>query len=414
MFGESIYTTAEDGSSYINVDVKVIDNEEGNNHPSDSPDFTTASQFRIRGHESRSFEKSPYLLKFTDNDGKDNDISVMGMGAHHEWVLNGPYLDKSLVRNYMWYNLSGEIMGYAPNVRFCELILNGEYRGLYLMVESISNGDNCRLNLSMHTKKTEETGYLLRVDRPVEVDLESTRDIYTYTERSSQIFEDVAIRYPGITTLSPKLAKDIELDYSAFEKALYSYDYDTEDYGYWNWIDVDNFVDYFIINEFSRNIDAGSYSTYIYKELGEKYKLCVWDFNNACDNFIDTETPAEGFSMPEKIWFYMLCKDEEFAEKIIARYEKLRKTYLSDEYLMQYIDETLDYLGPAIERNNERWSEAITKWDPLIPVERNSYSHEDAVAQLKAWILERGSWLDENIDTLNAVAHPSRNKSYNH
>ena len=133
-YGEELYTTAEDGTDFINVQVTVIDNEDQNNHPSDTPDFTTASQFRIRGHASRHFEKSPYLLKFIDEDGEDNPISVMGMGAHNEWVLNGPYLDKSLIRNYLCYNLAGEIMEYAPNVRYCELIVDGDYRGLYLMV----------------------------------------------------------------------------------------------------------------------------------------------------------------------------------------------------------------------------------------------------------------------------------------
>lgn len=81
---------------------------------------------------------------------------------------------------------------------------------------------------------------------------------------------------------------------------------------------------------------------------------------------------------------------------------------------MKNIDETLSYLGPAIERNNERWSEVITKWAPLKPETRNVYSHEEAVAQLKNWLLERGQWLDNNIDALQADAHPTRNKKYDH
>lgn len=413
-FGEEIYTTADDGTDFINVQVKVIDNDDGNNHPSDEPDFTTASQFRIRGHASRHFEKSPYLLKFIDDAGEDNDISVMGMDAHHEWILNGPYLDKSLIRNYMWYNIAGNIMEYAPNVRYCELILNGDYRGLYLMLESITSGDECRLNLRSNVKDTSVTGYLLRLDRTVEEDLGSVRDIYTYLERTIIAREDIAIRYPGKSTLTEELAKEIELEYSAFEKALYSYDYDTEDFGYWNYIDVGNFVDYFIINEFTRNADAGRYSTFLYKELGEKYKLCVWDFNNAMDNFPDDEVTPENFFVTERVWYSMLFKDEEFAELVIERYRELRSNYLSDEYLDNYIDETVKWLGPAVDRNSERWREAITEWEPLTPVERNVYSQEEAAERLKHWLHERGEWLDENIHALRAVAHPSRNKAYNH
>ena len=413
-YGEELYTTAEDGTDFINVQVTVIDNEDQNNHPSDTPDFTTASQFRIRGHASRHFEKSPYLLKFIDEDGEDNPISVMGMGAHNEWVLNGPYLDKSLIRNYLCYNLAGEIMEYAPNVRYCELIVDGDYRGLYLMVESITAGDDCRLNLRSNVKDSSITGYLLRLDRTVEEEVGSTRDIYTYMERMIFVRDDEAIRYPGKNRLTEELAREIELEYSAFEKALYSYDYDTEEYGYWNYIDVDNFVDYFIINEFTRNVDSGRYSTYLYKELGEKYKLCVWDFNNAMDNFPDDEITTENFALSDRVWYDMLFRDEEFAERVIERYWELRRTVLSDEYLNRYIDETLEWLGPAIDRNTERWRESIEEWEPLTPEERNVYSQEEAVDQVRHWLHERGEWLDENIQALQARAHPSRNHAYNH
>ena len=338
----------------------------------------------------------------------------MGMGAHNEWVLNGPYLDKSLIRNYLCYNLAGEIMEYAPNVRYCELIVDGDYRGLYLMLESITSGDDCRLNLRSNVRDSSITGYLLRLDRTVEEEVGSTRDIYTYMERMIFVRDDEAIRYPGKNRLTEELAREIELEYSAFEKALYSYDYDTEEYGYWNYIDVDNFVDYFIINEFTRNVDSGRYSTYLYKELGEKYKLCVWDFNNAMDNFPDDEITTENFALSDRVWYDMLFRDEEFAERVIERYWELRRTVFSDEYLNRYIDETLEWLGPAIDRNTERWRESIEEWEPLTPEERNVYSQEEAVDQVRHWLHERGEWLDENIQALQARAHPSRNHAYNH
>ena len=416
-FGERIYTTTLDGNNYINVKVSVIDNDiesKGNNHLTDKPDFTTRSLFRIRGHASRHFEKTPYLLDFVDSNGENRDISVMGMDAHHEWVLNGPYLDKSMVRNYMWYNISGEIMDYAPNVRFCEVFLNGDYRGIYIMVETITDGENCRLNLSENVKDNEINGFLLRLDRPTEAELESIRDIYSYMERTDSLHNDVSIRYPKKPNLTEERRKSIELEYAKFEKALFSYDYDTEDYGYWNWIDTDNFVDYLLINEFTRNADAGRYSTYIYREIDEKYKLCVWDFNNACDNFPQDVISYDGLSIYSATWYFMLSKDEEFVDKVLKRYKELRSTYFNDDYLFDYIDETLDYLGPAVERNNKRWAASFTEWQPLVPKKRNLKTHEEAVDQLKTWLHERGEWLDENIHTLNQYCHQSRNKNYNH
>ena len=260
-YGEMTYTLAPDGRDVIDVKVDIIDNQDRNNHPSDPPAVETRTEIRFRGHSSRNFEKSPYQLDFVDENGENRDIAVMGMSAHSEWVLYGPYLDKSLVRNYMWYNISGEIMEWAPNARFCELILDGEYRGLYLMVETITNGTDCRLNLTDDAYGTRVTGYLLRGDRTTEADAGSIRDIYTFTERSFNLYTDISVRYPKKSMLTEELREQIELDFAGFEKALYSYDYDIGKYGYWNYIDVDNFVDYCLINLFSSNLDAGLYST---------------------------------------------------------------------------------------------------------------------------------------------------------
>ncbi|MBR1691433.1 MAG: CotH kinase family protein [Lachnospiraceae bacterium] len=413
-FGQATYTMAQDGESVIRASVSVIDNGGSNNHPGDKPAFVTDCEFRIRGKSSRYFPKLSYAMKLVDEAGNGRKLPMMGMDAHHEWVLNGPILDKSLIRNYMWYNISGEVMEYAPNVRFCELMLDGEYEGLYVMTESITDGEDCRLHLSLNVKNEKGTGYLLRLDRPEEAELSAERNIQSYNERMLNFDSDVSIRYPGKRNLTPELAKDIELDYSAFEKALFSYDYDTEDYGYQNWIDVDNFVTYYIINEFTSNMDAGKYSTYIYKEVGEKYRLCVWDFNNSCDNYQEQAVDETGFQTRQQAWFFMLFKDEKFVQKVLDRYEQLRGTYLSDEYLMEYIDETLTFLGPAVERNNERWAAEIDGWDALLPAERGLHSHEEAVMQLKAWIKARGAWLDENIHVLTQYGHPSRTKLYNH
>lgn len=413
-FGESLYSVAEDGQETIRVQVSVIDNPDGNNHLTDGPDFTAASDFRIRGHASRRFEKASYLLKYVDDEGQPTDISVMGMGAHNKWVLHGPCLDKTLIRNYICYNLAGSIMEYAPNVRFCEVFLDGEYQGLYLMTESIDNGKDCRLELKQKEMGITATGYLLRIDRTTDEDLKQIYDIYSYMERMLDIPENIQIQYPGQTTLTPELARDIEQDFAAFEKCIYSYDFNNEDYGYKNWIDVDNFVDYFIINEFTLNNDAGQYSTYIYKDVSGKYKLCVWDFNNAYDNFPDDEMNIHGYCLVDRAIYSMLFRDEEFVSRVIERYQALRKGVLSDESLNTYIDETVAWLGPVIERNRERWETNITTWSPLKPVSRNVYSHTAALMQLKGILSERSAWLDENIQLLRRYSSESRNKAYLH
>lgn len=413
-FDQATYTMAADGEATILASFTVIDNQGWNNHPSDEPAFTTGCRIRVRGNSSRYFPKKPYAVTFVDEEGLNRDLPVMGMSAHHGWVLHGPSLDKTLVRNYMSYNLAGEIMRYAPNCRYCEVILNGEYVGIYLVVESVTAGDNCRLKLKVSAKGTQGIGYVIRSDRPTEADLATTRDIYSFLERTSMVFEDFSVRYPGRETLTPELAKDIERDYSAFEKALFSYDYDDPDYGYRAWIDVDNFADYYLINEFSANVDAGRYSTYLYKEAEEPLRLCVWDFNNAYDNYRDERMSEENLIVLDRSWFFMLFKDEYFVQRVLERYRELREDWFSDEYLLNYIDEALEYLGPAVARNNARWPVGSPGRNNLTDPERNPATFEEAVTDLKTWIAARGAWLDQNIHTLQQYAHPSRNKPYNH
>ena len=95
------------------------------------------------------------------------------------------------------------------------------------------------------------------------------------------------LEYPGRKNRDDALIREIEQDFSDFEKSLYSFDYDKPKWGYKSRIDVDNFVDYFIINELTSNADAGNYSTYIYKGTDDLFHMCVWDFNNACNNYFE-------------------------------------------------------------------------------------------------------------------------------
>ena len=159
------FTTTDDGEAMLAAKISVMSNDEQNHHPSDTPDLESDMVIRIRGNSSRYFDKKNYLLRLTDEDGSYRQEEMMGMAPHYEWALHGPFLDKSLIRNYMWYNITGEFMGYAPNVRFCEVILNGEYQGLYVMVETITNGEDCRLDITEPVDGSTETGWLLRQDQ---------------------------------------------------------------------------------------------------------------------------------------------------------------------------------------------------------------------------------------------------------
>lgn len=402
-------STASDGSDRIVSKIKITDHEETNNHTTDEPTITSAATIHVHGHSSRYFDKVGYKIKLIDSEGNGNDQSVMGMDAHSEWFLHGPYLDKTLIRNYMWYNIAGEVMSYAPNVRFCEVFINGEYEGVYVMTETITAGENgARLKLSVDKKDNTYSGYLLRLDRSSEDDI---NNFTQYAYRLGQI-QGINVEYPGSKNLTPELKTSITKDFSAFEKSLYSYDFNDDEFGYKKSINVSSFVDYLIINEFTENFDAGGFSTYIYKDQNGKFGMCVWDFNNSCDNYQEQATNIEDFRMINTPWFWTLTKDKDFTNRIIERYRDLRKTVLSDEYIDNYIDETIAYLGDAVDRNFKRWGKSFDDDELLYPKERNIHSFDEAVTQLKGFIGKRSAFLDENIDTLAQYSAESRIKKF--
>lgn len=404
--------TTPDGQSESLCSIAIIDNETTNNHTFDNPQIKSDAYIHVRGNSSRTFDKLGYALRLVTENGENNAQSIMGMDAHHEWALHGPILDKTLMRNYMWYNIAGEIMDYAPNVRFCEVLLNGEYMGVYVMTETITAGsEGARLNLSVDKKDNTFSGYLLRFDRGSPTPIKNIEPFSVY---SYHFQNKVNIEYPGSSNLTETLAENIRQDFSAFEKALYSFDYDNKTYGYRTMIDVQSFVDYFLINELALNYDAGSLSTYIYKDIDGKFRLCVWDFNSACDNYQEAVFDGEGFQLQNSIWYFMLMKDEDFVNAVIDRYFELRKTYFSDEYLESYINDVQVYLGDAIDRNYEKWGYSFDEeHDLLYPVDRNPRSYEEAVSDMKDSLFHRLEWMDANIETLRQYCAESKVKKFN-
>lgn len=406
----------------ITTDVKVYDSQTANNHLTDQPALTMLANIRYRGNSSLHFDKHSYYFKTVNENGEAEDYSIMGMPEHSDWVLNGPFLDKTLMRNYMAMNLYGKISGYAPRVRYCELWLDGSYQGVYLMMERVSQGEE-RVNITQTDEDDPFCSYIIRLDRGDTPE----NELNSFSEYAMKLSPDtplnkfaINVEYPGALNLTEEKKAYIEDDLSRIEKAIYSYDYDSKEYGYTALLDVDSFVDYFIFNEFLQNYDAGAYSTYFYKDIRGKLTAGpVWDFNNACDNYMETAFDGTGFSLQDGYLYFMLMKDEKFVEKIIERYRELREGVLSEEYLMDFIDDTEAYLGDAVDRNYSVWgysfqAEKLDNWNRLLPVHRNPSSYEEAVEDLKKFLVKRGDWMDENIENLRQYCHESANKRFNH
>lgn len=399
---------------YIQVSMDVFDNK-GIVNTMDKQTYSTEALIRYRGNSSRFFEKKGLRLKLVNKKGKDDPYKLLGLSKDSDYVLHGPYLDKTLIRNYLGYNITGEVMDYSPNVRFCEVFINGEYQGVYLLVENVKVSKN-RVNVSKLNKNSKVSSYLLEITRRRSIgdDINYLNNFSKYTNRI-KTHSEYNIKYPTSSKINEELNDYINSDISDFEKILYSYDYNNENIGYSKYIDIDSFVNYVVLNEFFLNYDAGNNSTYLYKDKSGKLGLVFWDLNNIFDNyFTKILDENQDFMMKDKSWFQMLLKDDYFTERVIKRYKELRETILSEEYLYNYIDETIMYLGPAIERNFVKWGDSFTDLkNKYVDVSRNAHSYSEAIDDMKDAIHKRGEWLDDNIDTLRQFSHKSKVKDFN-
>lgn len=398
---------------YITSNLTISDEKNTRNNLKNIT-YQTKAYIRYRGNSSRFFDKKGLRIKLINEKGENDSYPLLGLSNDSDYVLHGPYLDKTLLRNYLGYNLTGEVMEYSPNVRYCEVFINQEYQGVYLLVENVKVSEN-RVNISKVSKNSHVSSYLLEVNYKSNSfnDLFVLDNFSTYTNRmkSNSFYQ---IQYPTAKYLTEELKNYIENDISSFEKKLYSYDYDDENIGFLNDIDIDSFVNYIVLNEFFLNYDAGYNSTYIYKDVAGKYKLVFWDMNNIFDNYFVDVLSEQDFYFQNRPWFQMMLKSEYFTNRVINRYHELRQSILKEEYLYQYIDETIDYLGPVIERNFVKWGDSFTEeknlyTDPL----RNPQSYKEAIEQLKKTIHERGTWLDKNVESLRQFSHESKIKEMN-
>lgn len=412
--------------SFITKKTYIYDNE-NNNSLKDEPTITSLAKIRYRGNTSISYEKKQYLIKFVNEKDKSIKHDVFGMGENNSWVLNGSMIDKSMIRNYLAYNVSSQIMDAYIDSKFCELIIKTDegykYMGVFLMSENVEQGKN-RIPIMNYKKKYAETGYLLRRDRYDDEEY----NLDNYSREEDLAYGALNLKYPKKEEITDKSIKYIENDISTFEKYLYSNNPD-EFIKYRELIDIDSFVDYYIINEFFGNYDAGFNSTYIYKQLGGKITYGpVWDFDGAMDNYKNGAFDYDATAFQNSPWFDRMLLDPYFCNKLESRYKELRKNVLSDENIENLIDDTVSYLGKAPDREWSRWKhvyynstylkDGTNRHGELI-TNRNSNSHREEIEKIKKTLKQHANWLDKNtgifylnIDTVEGLSFKEIDSAY--
>lgn len=409
-----------EGQDRIEAVMEVREKKDSWHFLGQTPDYKGRITIHIRGNSSRNFDKKSYRIELLEEHSKEKKkVSIAGMGEESSYILNGPFLDKTLIRNYMWMNISGQLLEYTPQVRFCELVLNGEYQGVYVLMEPIEVSKQ-RVNLTEYTKEDPVISYIVHLEPKSEPEI-SIEEFAFYTRRLEEKGR-YEITYPKRKDLTQEVKDYIAADFSKVEQAIYSYEAGSADDFYLEYIEEDSFVDYYILNEFVGNSDAFLASTYFYKDARGKLHIGpVWDFNNCLDNFF-YELPADTFIVSERGWYSQLMKSKRFVKKVIHRYKKLRKGVLSDKYLTEYRKETQDWLGSGVERNFQVWGYSFdynnlaknTRRNPDIGGDKtladvNPTSYQAANERMMEYLVKRSQWLDENIESLLQYCNDSKN-----
>lgn len=353
---------------------------------SDVAEFSAEMGIRGRGNSTWSFPKKPWKVKLKEK------ASLLGMPADKEWALLANYADRTLVRNIVAMKLS-EICGFSwtPRMHSVEVYLNGKYQGVYTLCE--------------HKKVSSD-----RVDIDVVGEDVTGGDAITggyYLEIEEQQDETTcwwtSMGVPMMFS-DPEEPNSEQLAYikglfESFEQALWAKDY-SQTSGYPKYIDVDSFVDYYIVQELTKNIDGNlRKSSFITKERGKKMEMYhLWDFDLTLGNcgyfWGNVGNGPENFWIKLDKWYPHLFADPAFVDKVQKRWNELKPEF---EKIPEFIDEQTFYLAKAQERNFKVWS----IWESVDWVYFPSLgSYEKEVDYLKEFYTKRLEWLDTELNKL--------------
>ena len=355
-----------------------------------------------RGSSSQTLPKKPYGIDTLEDDGiEDKGVELLGMAKEDDWILNSFAFDDSMMRDYISYEMARKMGQYAANLKYCEVVLNGDYIGLYALSEKIKrDGDRVDIaKLSDDENSFPEVtgGYLMQTDRPDAEDPEAW-----YNNGAGYIHEKP--NSDDITQIQSSYIESVfrDLDDNATNSNVTS--------GYPSIIDVPSFVDYMLMAEIASNVDAYALSTYYHKDRGGKLRAGpIWDYNltfgndlfNAFGTYYDrsfTDVWQFNYSNTGAGFWDDLFQNSTFKCYLSKRFDEVTNPggALNYSYISDLIDNTVALISEAVVRENQRWN--------TIP----DFSGE--VSNMKTWIQERITWMGNNLggfSNCTAVDTPS-------
>ena len=409
----------------ITADMGIIFNGEGVRNYLTNPynNYNGKIGIEIRGSSSQSFPKKQYAVETRDSLGEDLDVSLLGFPEESDWILFAPYNDKSLMRDVLIYKLASDMGRYASRSKYCEVVLNNEYVGVYVLLEKVKR-DNDRVNI----KKLEPTditgdaitgGYIIKIDKTDGEEVDGWYSTYLpYPQSQHSIFYQY--HYPKPDEIVQQQKDYIKSKIFSFETMMaFNTNISDSADGYPKFLDADSFVDFVLVNEVAKNVDAYRLSTYLYKDRDSRntkiFAGPVWDFNLGFGNAdyyngwttngwqleylsnYETNMGGESFLIPN--WWLKLFQDSLFQNKVYARWQNVKANIFNTQKINHYIDSLTILLDESKTRNFEKWP-VLGVW-----VWPNYYvfpTYAEEVAFLKSWINNRLNWMN-----INMVGEPS-------
>ena len=380
----------------VGASMKIIYvNDKRINHLSDQDDpsclnYNGRIGIELRGFTSQWGMKKPYGVETRHNDGSNRNVSLLGLPKENDWVFNPMYYDDSFVRDCLSYRLGSLTGQYAPRTHYCELFLNGDYHGLYLLVEKIKIDHN-RVNIAkMSPTDTLEPnitgGYIFKADRP------SGNETAAWTTNAHGQIPPVTYVFhsPKPADIAPQQADYLRNFFLLFCKAVADGDTSSET-GYPGMIDVRSFIDFMLIGELSSNVDIYQLSTYFHKDRkGKIHAGPLWDFNLSFGNDFSDRSQYDQWQFDNndntgsQFWF-QLFNDPWFHRQLANRWRRLSAANgpLSFHNTLRIMDSIVQHIAPVVDRENHRWGRI--------------YDYEEHILAMRNWIRQRFLWMNQQL-----------------
>lgn len=350
---------------------------------------TTAVDVRGRGNSTWSFfDKKAYKLKFTVK------TDLFGMGAAKKWILLANALDESMMRNYIAFSL-GKALGleYTSDFQFVNLYLNNEYKGVYLLCEQVQEGAS-RVNINTSKTGQVDTGYLLEgINNPAPVDYRT----FTLPSVNGQQLGDPGsfifiIKSPDLIQCTDEQKNFISDYVSKANEAIFKKDWTKIQ----QYIDVNSFVNMFLLDEIMLNQDMG-YSFYMYKKQGGKlYMGPMWDFDQSCGSSSHGGIGYKGwYAGSELKWFTALIEIPEFKELVSKRYQEKKSSIRG---LPDTIDNTVNKYSYDFAMSNYVFNTfgSTDRWRTVYEIAKLK-TYKEHIIYLKTWLTNRFIWMEDQL-----------------